>query len=87
MSGPGDAGELLDARAKADYRRRLRQLEAEIEDAAERGDRAGVVRLEDEREALARELARAVGLGGRDRRAVGSPSGPASTSSAGSATC
>jgi hypothetical protein len=67
--GPGDAGELLDARAKAAYRRRLEALRDALEDAEARGDREGVGRLEDEREALAGELGRAVGLGGRDRRA------------------
>ncbi|BDG05646.1 ATP-binding protein [Anaeromyxobacter oryzae] len=69
VDGPGDAGELLDARAKAAYRRRLEQLKDALEDAEERGDREGVARLEHERDVLASELARAVGLGGRDRRA------------------
>ena len=67
--GLGDAGELLDARARADYRRRLKQIQEALGDAEERGDQARAARLEDEREALARELARAVGLGGRGRRA------------------
>jgi hypothetical protein len=65
----GDAGELLDARAKAEYRRRLEQLDDALDDAEERGDRERAARIHGEREALARELARAVGLGGRDRRA------------------
>jgi hypothetical protein len=65
----GDAGEVLDARAKSDYRRRLRELDEELEEARELGDLGRVERLSEELEALARHLAGAVGLGGRDRRA------------------
>ena len=65
----GDAGPLIDARAKAAYRKRLDDLGVELADAEERGDTAAVTRLEEERDALARELARALGLGGRDRKA------------------
>ena len=66
---PGDAGELLDDKARATYRRRIARLADDIEDATARGqvDRAEAAR--DEREALVKELARAVGLGGRARRA------------------
>ena len=65
----GDAGVWLDDRAKAEYRHRLDQLKSLSEDSEERGDREGAARFAHERETLARELARAVGLGGRDRRA------------------
>ena len=65
----GDAGELLDARARASYRRRLDELRDTLDDAEQRGDRAAIARCRAEREALASELARAVGLGGRGRRA------------------
>jgi hypothetical protein len=64
---PGDAGEML-AEAKAAYKRRLSELREELEEAKERGNEERVARAEDEIEALSR----AVGLGGRDRRA-GSP--------------
>jgi len=73
VAGLGDAGELLDAKARRAYRRRFDQLSEALEDAEARSDRAAVERLEDERSMLGRELARAVGLGGRGRRA-GDPS-------------
>jgi ATP/maltotriose-dependent transcriptional regulator MalT len=65
----GDAGELLDAQAKAAYRRRLIEVEEDIEEARAAGDpeRAGRARVD--RDFLVRELANAVGLGGRARRA------------------
>jgi tetratricopeptide (TPR) repeat protein len=65
----GDAGELLDARAKDAYRRRLAEIEEDIQQADVVGDSERVAQAETEREFLVRELARAVGLGGRDRRA------------------
>ena len=65
----GDAGELLDARAKDAYRRRLTEIEEDIEDARAAGDSDREVQADAERVILARELSRAVGLGGRDRRA------------------
>ena len=65
----GDAGELLDARARAAYRRRLAELDDSLDDAEQRGDAAAIARLRAEREAIADEVARAVGLGGRARRA------------------
>jgi predicted ATPase len=65
----GDAGELLDAQAKQDYKRKLLELREELEDQRERGNHARAEEVETEIEFLARELTRAVGLGGRDRRA------------------
>jgi hypothetical protein len=65
----GDAGELLDEKAKLAYRRRIEQLSERIEDAEERGDALNAERARTELEALSRELSRAVGLGGRARRA------------------
>jgi hypothetical protein len=66
----GDAGELLDARAKAAYKARLGDLAAELEEAERCGDPGRATQAAAEREFLVRELARAVGLGGRDRRAA-----------------
>ena len=66
----GDGGELLDERAKQTYRRRLTEIEADIEEAQALGDIERAGQAEAERECLTRELARAVGLGGRDRRAA-----------------
>jgi tetratricopeptide (TPR) repeat protein len=66
----GDAGEMLDEQAKVAYRRRLSELGEELEEAKERGNVERAERAEEEIEALTRELARAVGLGGRNRRAA-----------------
>ncbi len=65
----GDAGELLDARSKAEYRRRLEELGVLLEKAKQVGNHERALAAEQEIDALTRELARAVGLGGRDRRA------------------
>jgi tetratricopeptide (TPR) repeat protein len=67
----GDAGPVLDARAKNAYRRRLTEIEDDIEEARAKGDSARAVQANAERDLLVRELSCAVGLGGRDRR-VGS---------------
>ena len=66
----GDAGQLLDARAKAAYRRRLGEIDEDIEQARAMADVDRAAQADAERECLVRELARAVGLGGRDRRAA-----------------
>lgn len=66
----GDAGEMLDREAKQAYRRRIEDLREQIEEATELGDAARAERARTEIDAIAAELARAVGLGGRDRRAA-----------------
>ena len=66
----GDAGEMLDARAKDAYRRRLAEIEEDIEQARALGDAERAAQADAERDFLVRELSRAVGLGGRDRRAA-----------------
>src|SRR5215469_12343120 len=60
----GDAGELLDDQAKSAYRRQLSELHEELEEAKELGKIERAEQLEEEIEALNKELARAVGLGG-----------------------
>jgi tetratricopeptide (TPR) repeat protein len=65
----GDAGELLDETARKTYRRRLEDLEDTVAEADSFGDHARAARAREEIEALARELGRAVGLGGRVRKA------------------
>ena len=69
-TGPGDAGEMLDARAKDAYRRRLAEIEDDIEQARAFGDTERAAQADAERDFLVKELSRAVGLGGRDRRAA-----------------
>lgn len=59
---------VLDERAKAEYRRRLDQLDREIDRAGERGDDARAAAYDTERQALLDELRTAAGLGGRTRR-------------------
>ena len=66
----GDAGEMLDAQAKAAYKRRTAELREQLEEARELNQLELVDRLEDEIETFGRELSRAVGLGGRGRRAA-----------------
>jgi hypothetical protein len=66
----GDAGALLDATAKAAYRARLGELRAEVEEAEGFNDPVRASRARQEMEFLVAELSRAVGLGGRDRRAA-----------------
>ena len=67
MQGLGDAGALLDAEAKSAYRTRLTDIREELSEAERWNDPGRVAVLEEEERALTRELAAAVGLGGRDR--------------------
>ncbi len=62
-----DLGPVLDTQAKRAYRRRLLELQAEVDDAAAANDTVRGERAHVEIDALLRELKRAVGLGGRDR--------------------
>ncbi|MDQ7910810.1 AAA family ATPase [Phytohabitans sp. ZYX-F-186] len=64
----GDAGPVLDSQAKAAYKRRLTDLRERLEDAEAIGDEGTAAAVTAEIDAIAAELARAVGLGGRDRR-------------------
>lgn len=66
----GDAGEMLDTRAKEAYRRRLTEIDDDLTQARALGDAERAAQAEWERDFLVRELSRAVGLGGRDRRAA-----------------
>src|SRR5690606_34224680 len=66
---PGDAGEHLDARARAAYRARLAALREELAEAERFSDPGRAERARAEIEALAAELSRAIGRGGRARRA------------------
>jgi tetratricopeptide (TPR) repeat protein len=69
-SALGDAGAMLDGRAKDAYRRRLAEIEDDSAQALAIGDDERAAQAEAERDFLVQELARAVGLGGRDRRAA-----------------
>jgi tetratricopeptide (TPR) repeat protein len=67
----GDAGPLLDAPAVCEYRDRLLALREELEEAEQWADKGRAEKLKGEHDALTSELARAVGLGGKERRAGG----------------
>jgi hypothetical protein len=66
-SRPGDLGPMLDPKAREEYRSRLEELRAELEEARQFADEERAALLEEEIDALVSELARAAGLGGRDR--------------------
>jgi hypothetical protein len=66
----GDAGEMLDEQAKAAYRRRLSELREELEEAKELGNVEHAEQAEAKIGALTRKLSRAVGPGGRNRKAA-----------------
>lgn len=67
LDAGGALGPALDARAKAEYRRRIDELREEIEESRSFNDPSRTERAEEEYDALVAELSRAVGLGGRDR--------------------
>ncbi|MDQ4144816.1 MAG: AAA family ATPase [Actinomycetota bacterium] len=69
-SRPSHAGDVLDAQAKAAYKRRLDDLRDELKEAEAWGDPERVSRARDEMDFLAHELASAVGLRGRARQAA-----------------
>jgi tetratricopeptide (TPR) repeat protein len=64
-----DLGAMIDPRSKAQYKKRIRELRDEIEDAELRQDSSRAALVQEEIDAIAGELRRAIGLGGRDRRA------------------
>jgi hypothetical protein len=70
-STEGSAQPVLDEQAKSTYKRRLTELQAEIDDleSADEADRAADVRTE--RDWLIAELAAAAGMNGRTRRFTG----------------
>ena len=68
LTAPDDTGAVLDDRAKRQYRERLESLRDQLEEARRFGDLTRADRIEAEMEVLANQLARATGLGGRDRK-------------------
>ena len=68
----GDAGPILDREALRQYRKRLADLDEELDQAEANQDLARYSKRSTEREALLKELARATGLGGKVRK-LGSP--------------
>jgi hypothetical protein len=63
-----DIGPILDGQAKAEYKRRLDDLRRDLEEAERFNDTTRAERDRQEVDALAEQLAAAVGLGGRNRQ-------------------
>ena len=59
---------LLDAHAKAEYKRRINQLRHELEEAQRVNDAQRETEIQNELQAICDNLASAVGLSGRDRK-------------------
>lgn len=68
--GLDEPGPILDDEAKAAYRQRLEDLQAEVDEATAWADSERAARAREEMEFLLHELAGAMGLGGRDRRSA-----------------
>lgn len=66
---PG-GGELIDERARSEYRARLAELREDLADAEENNDLGRAERAREELGVLEQHLAEAIGLGGRYRRAT-----------------
>ena len=66
----GDAGSVLDARARTAYRHRIEELRVEADEALAAGLLDTAEARQAELDHLVAQLARAFGLGGRDRRAA-----------------
>jgi hypothetical protein len=60
---------MLDDQARDAYKRRLEEIDADLEEARALGDLGRASQAEAERTFLLRELSRAFGLGGRSRKA------------------
>lgn len=68
-TGLHDAGPILDTQSKAEYRRRIEELREDVEEAERFNDSDRASNAASEIDAIAHQLAGAMGLGGRDRRA------------------
>ena len=67
-AGLQDAGRILDSQAKAEYKQRIDGLRNDLEEAERFNDFYRAAKARSEIDAIAKQLAAAVGLGGRDRR-------------------
>ena len=61
------AGPVLDNRARSDYKQRILDLQADIDEAHANNDTGRAARAEHELDVLVKQLSEAFGLGGRDR--------------------
>jgi predicted ATPase len=69
----GDAGPVLDERARREYQARVRELQADIDEANAASHAARAERAEAELDALVQQLSAAFGVGGRARRTGSAP--------------
>jgi hypothetical protein len=67
-AGLQNAVPILDPQAKAEYKRRIYELRKDVDEAERFNDSYRVARAREEMDAIAEQLAAAVGLGGRGRR-------------------
>ena len=65
-----DAGPLIDDQARRAYRRRLDEIEQDIDEAEAMGDAERASKAKADRDFIVTELSRAFGLGGRERAAA-----------------
>jgi tetratricopeptide (TPR) repeat protein len=68
VSDLGDASEVVDSRARAEYRRRLSELHGELEEAESNNDLGRAERTRNELDSLTDGLRSALGLSGKSRR-------------------
>ena len=68
ISAQNDLGPAIDDKARVQYVLRIRELQADLEDAKDMNDVRRAEQLEAERDFIAAELAGALGIGGRARR-------------------
>ena len=66
----GDAGALIDAKARGQYRRRATELHEELAEAVKLNDTGRAARIRSEIEFLRDQIASAIGLNGRTRKAA-----------------
>jgi DNA-binding XRE family transcriptional regulator len=66
--GLSDAGPVLDAQAKAECKRRLKDLRQELKEAEQFNDPERAAKAQHEVNRITQQLASAIGLGGRDRK-------------------
>jgi len=71
VGGGGPSEPVLDARAKAEYRRRIEELRGEVDDAEACADLERAAKARFELDRFVEELARATGFGGRSRSFAG----------------
>lgn len=68
VHGQDGGGREIDSKARSEYEGRIRDLREELDEANEFGDTGRAENIQDELDALTREISRAFGLGGRSRQ-------------------